>query len=74
MIYLELGCIPFREIIRERRLAFLYYILNQERKSMINKCFQAQIKSRTRRDWVTTVIEDLKYLGMENASWDTLEN
>ena len=41
---------------------------------MINKCFQAQLKSRTRRDWVSTVIDDLNYLGMENASWDTLKN
>ena len=36
--------------------------------------FSSPIKSRTRRDWVSTVIDDLKYLGMENASWDTLKN
>ena len=45
MIFLELGCIPFREMIRERRLGFLHYILNEECDSMINRCFQAQIKS-----------------------------
>ena len=41
---------------------------------MTSKCFYSQLNNRTRRDWVTTVIDDLKYLGMENASWDTLKN
>ena len=50
MIFLELGCIPFREMIRERRLGFLHYILNEDCNSMINRCFQAQLKSRAKRD------------------------
>ena len=28
MLFLELGLVPFREIIRKRRLGFLHYILN----------------------------------------------
>ena len=74
MIFLELGCIPFREMIRERRLGFLHYILNEDCDSMLNRCFQAQIKSRAKRDWVTTILEDLKYVDMENTNWDTLKN
>ena len=35
MLYLELGCIPFREMIRERRMGFLHYILNEDKKSLI---------------------------------------
>ena len=27
MLYLETGCVPFREIIRKRRILFLHYIL-----------------------------------------------
>ena len=74
MIFLELGCIPFREMIRERRLGFLHYILNEDCNSVISRCFQAQLKSGAKRDWVTTILEDLKYVDMENANWDTLKN
>ena len=36
MLFLELGCIPFREIIREKRLGYLHYILNEDKKSKIS--------------------------------------
>jgi hypothetical protein len=32
MLYLELGCLPFRDIIQRRRLSYLQYLL-QERPS-----------------------------------------
>ena len=38
---------------------------------MLNRCFQAQVKSRAKRDWVTTILEDLKYVDMENVEWNT---
>ena len=44
MLYLELGCIPFREIVREKRLRFLHYILNNDPKSMIHRFFITQMK------------------------------
>ena len=31
MLHLELGLVPFREIIRRRRLGFLYYILHEKK-------------------------------------------
>ena len=45
MLFLELGCKPFRDIIRERRLGFLFYILKEDPKSMIHKFVQTQLKS-----------------------------
>ena len=30
MLYLELGCIPFRKVIMEKRISFLHYIINQD--------------------------------------------
>jgi hypothetical protein len=74
MLYLELGCIPFREIIRERRMGFLHYILNEDENSMLNKFFQCQLKYGTRKDWVTSVINDLKYLNMENLSMEMIRS
>ena len=65
MLFLELGCIPLRETIRGRRLNFLHYILNEESNSMIYKVFQSQMKARTKKDWVTTVLEDLKELDLD---------
>ena len=73
MLFLELGVKPFREIIRERRLGFLYYILNEEPKSMINKFFQIQMKNRTKRDWATTILDDLEKLDMKELSLETIK-
>ena len=73
MLFLELGVKPFRDIIRERRLGFLYYILNEEPKSMINKFFQIQMKNRTKRDWATTILDDLEKLDMKELSLETIK-
>ena len=62
MLFLELGLIPFREIIKCRRLLFLHYILNQDPKSLIFKILEAQIKNQTSKDWVNTIIADLESL------------
>ena len=35
MLYLELGCLPYREIIRQKRLSYLYYTLHENSKSMV---------------------------------------
>ena len=62
MLYLELGCIPYQELIQKRRLMFLHYILQEDPKSMIAKFFETQRKNPTRRDWVTMVKNDLEEL------------
>ena len=36
MFFLELGCVPLRQVITEKRFSFLHYILNQDSKSFIN--------------------------------------
>ena len=50
MLFLELGVVPFREIIRKRRLSFLYYILHERRDSMIKEVFETQRKDSTPKD------------------------
>jgi hypothetical protein len=72
MLFLELGCIPFREIIRERRLGFLHYILNLDPKSMMYRFFKSQMEKRTKRDWATTVLGDLKHLKLEHLSMEDI--
>ena len=70
MLFLELGVIPLREIIRERRLGFLYYILKENPKSMIHRFFQSQMKNPNKKDWVTTILDDLKHLGVNKTMED----
>ena len=74
MLFLELGCIPLREIIRERRLGFLHYILNEDEESMVNKFFKSQLKNRTKKDWVNSVLDDLESLGLAYLSWDQIRS
>ena len=73
IIYLELGCIPLREIIRERRLMFLHYILNEESNSLIYRFFQSQFKNKTKKDWVTTVLDDLEHLDLKYLTMETIK-
>ena len=64
MFFLELGISPLRDIIRQRTLNFLHYILNQGADSMTFKVLEKQCESRTAKDWVTTVLSDLDILGL----------
>ena len=73
MLFLELGCKPFREIIRERRLGFLHYILNEDPDSMIHKFFQTQLRNRTKKDWVTTILDDLEKLNMKEIKLEKIK-
>ena len=45
MLFLEVGVVPFRELIMKRRIMFLHYILNEKPESMINRFFQTQLNS-----------------------------
>ena len=82
MLFLELGLIPFRDIIKGRRLTFPHYILTQDPKSLIFKVLEAQMKNPTSKDWVTKIISDLESLGLDvefskiqsikKQSWKTL--
>ena len=73
MIYLELGIIPFRDIIRSRRLNFLHTILNEKSNSLMSKFFNAQLKYKTKRDWVSLVLEDLVYLELQQLDFEKIK-
>ena len=65
LLYLELGCIPIRYIIKSRRLNFLHYILNQKEDSTIKQFFNAQNKGSSKTDWTETVKKDLNELDIK---------
>ena len=65
MLYLELGLIPFREIIRQRRLNFLHYLLAQDENTIISKVFQKQKQEGHKKDWVARIKMDLDELRLD---------
>ena len=63
MLFLELGSIPLRLIIRSERMNFfLQYILNQPNESLMKKVFDEQLKNPSRNDWVNLIVQDMKIL------------
>ena len=67
IVYFELGCVPLREVIMKRRILFLHYILNQNENSMLYKFFETQRKTKKPKDWICTVQQNLKDLGLEET-------
>ena len=72
MLFLELGCVPFRELIKKRRISFLHYILNENQDSMMYKFLQSQLKNKRPRDWITLVLKDMDDLKL-NLSLEELK-
>ena len=48
----------------------LYYILKENPKSMIHRFFLSQMKNPNKKDWVTTILDDLKHLGVNKTMED----
>ena len=66
-LYLELGCIPIRYIIKARRLLFLQYILKRNKNETISKVFWAQKENPVKNDWWLQVEQDLKEFQLYHA-------
>ena len=63
-LYLELGLIPIRFILKGRRLMFLHYLLQLEENDMLHRFFLAQWEKPGNNDWVLTVKQDIIDLDM----------
>ena len=73
-LYLELGLIPIRYIIKSRRLNFLQYILKQNKEETISKVFWAQKKNPVKNDWWLQVEQDLKEFELDHFTLDQIAN
>ena len=58
-------CIPFRDLIRKRRISFLHYNLNESQDSMLYKFLMCQMKNQKPKDWITQVMKDLQDLKID---------
>ena len=64
MLYLELGVLPIRYIVKSRRLNYLHYILNEDEKSLIYNFLQIQLQNPTLKDWGSEVKRDIEELNL----------
>ena len=62
MLFLELGCIPLKYAVMQRRQMFLHYVLQQKPDSLLLKCLNVQIKHLDKWDWVNQIYSDLQEL------------
>ena len=60
------------DMIRQRRLNFLHYILNQENNSILFKVFEKQAQNKTKNDWVSRVCRDLAEIGL-NVTFEEIQ-
>ena len=65
MLYLELGVIPIRYIIQERRLNFLWYILHEDNESLINMVLKSQLMNPVKGDWSRSCLKSLEDLEID---------
>ena len=67
LLYLELGCLPVRFIIKSKRLMFLHYILSQPEESLMKKFFNAQLENSGKTDWTFQVAKDMEELEIKST-------
>ena len=59
-LYLEIGQAPARFEIQKMRLLYLKYIVDQDDDSSWKKFLNLQFQQPVRRDWASTVMNDLE--------------
>ena len=64
-VYLEMGCIPIRFIIKSRRIMFLHYILNQNENSLLFKFCNVQLENPVQGDWSEQVLLDISEIDLQ---------
>ena len=61
-LYLDEGVVPARVEIQRYRLLYLKNILQEHESSKISHLFDLQLKQPTQGDWVSTCLQDLEKL------------
>ena len=64
-LYLELGVVPIRIIIKARRVKYLHYLTKLDENQMLSKVFKTQWKYPVKDDWTLQVQDDLKDFGIQ---------
>ena len=63
-LYLELGVIPIKILLKARRINFYHYLVNLKKEEMLHNFFEMQNKYPSRDDWTLQVADDMKEFGI----------
>ena len=64
-LFLELGCIDIRTVIKARRLNYLHYLVTSKESGMLHQFFSTQWKyPSNRKDWTEQVRLDMQDFGI----------
>jgi hypothetical protein len=67
-LYLELGCVPIRQVIKSRRLNYLHHLVTRNKSEMVFKFFMAQWNYPAgKNEWTEQTRSDLEEFGIENS-------
>ena len=72
-ILLELGLVPVKYLVIQRRIMFLFWILQEDPNCLIYRFFQAQVKDPKPGDWCLLIKDDFKALDI-SLSFDDIKN
>ena len=64
-MYLELGILRIRTIVKARRINFLHYLLNRKETEMISQVFSVQWSRPDKNDWSILVKQDLSDFNLD---------
>ena len=64
-MYLELGILPVKYVIMEKRLKFLRYILNEDMSSMIRQVYETLKLDSRKGDFVYLIKQDMEDLDLD---------
>ena len=73
LLYLELGIVPARFVIKHRKIIYLKHILEQNEHSLLKKVFDTQVKFPSKGDWASDIKNTLKELDI-NKTFEELKN
>ena len=67
ILYLELGIVPARFVIKQRKVMYLKHILMQNESSLLKKVVNAQIKLPSKGDWISEISKTLEELDINKT-------
>ena len=67
ILYLEIGIVPARFVIKQRKVIYLKHILMQSESSLLKKVANAQIKLPSKVDWISEISKTLEELDINKT-------
>ena len=73
-MHLESGTIPIKFILKAKRIMYFHYLLQRGEDELVYKVLKEQMDNPVEGDWFSTVVDDLKSLGLNYLDIDEIKN